>query len=844
MSYFQNFFTGNKEAIEDDDDVSLVEKLFDRVESSTIYEDRRDALLTIKDMAPTMRSHVGSIGLKCFMDVLVQDQESCELIYIVFDIMESVLTVEDSISPKEDDLGDQLAELFVKKPALMEAIMNTTESFDFMVRKSLVQLLIALLRYRASEVQSAIINHHNGIGKIVDLLQDQREVIRNSVVLMLSELSKGNGNVQQLLVYENSFQILFGIIIEEMSESIVIEDCLFVILNLLKRNTGNQRYFRADVNLPNLLNNVITRLFFPEDELEETYNPNFEWPKQRISNIFFSLEVVRALVSSENLYENYNSCQKIFYQNGMLQTLSRVIFSELGAGLETVVQTIVTVGELIKGNFTNQDFFINTHVNQDEVDTSSLAVLMDALTTDKQPFKLRCAALYAFFCYTYDNEIGSNNLVKTLDPQRAANTPEIAGVGNSIIRCLNSTEPFQVWAGSVCLMHLIMANEDVKIVMLNIKQPHKDGKISLLEFVCNLLISQAKRKNQAKVGFLMLISVWITDCPEALNIFMKDPNFVQYITSEFIDTDVGDSETEDVIVRGMLGYVMMVAHANSATEDEKKKIFELINRRLGKSAVAESLENLTHSEYYLRSANKAQFNPKSDSSPFLDYQFCKIYRMNEMSFLKLLKAGNENYDVTNSAQQGAVYGYIELIRKQDEEIGNLKVELLDHKAKLEEITKKYINLEETSVKEITELKKTKEILEVEASEKDAYKSQVEILSTNVSLWQSEVAKYKQWSDQWQTYQLSQLPNPHDTVVQQLNYQVQQLDQQLTAGYQAFEVQSKALNDAVLEIQRKEEEINRLKSKMNNTSDTDSFATKSNFNESLEQDIQKISINGH
>lgn len=58
-----------------------------------------------------------------------------------------------------------------------------------------------------------------GISRLVDLLHEKREVIRNGVVLMLSELSRGKSALQQLLAYENTFQLLFVIINQESFDS-------------------------------------------------------------------------------------------------------------------------------------------------------------------------------------------------------------------------------------------------------------------------------------------------------------------------------------------------------------------------------------------------------------------------------------------------------------------------------------------------------------------------------------------------------------------------------------------------------------------------------------------------
>lgn len=76
-------------------------------------------------------------------------------------------------------------------------------------------------------------------------------------------------------------------------------------------------------------------------------------------------------------------------------------------------------------------------------------------------------------------------------------------------------------------------------------------------------------------------------------------------------------------------------------------------------------------------------------------------------------------------------------------------------------------------------------------------------------WQAEAEKFKQWAEQWQSYQIAQLPNAQDVVVQQLQAQIQQLEQQLQYGWQAFEAQSNSLADAAKRIEEKDDEIRRL-----------------------------------
>jgi len=108
----------------------------------------------------------------------------------------------------------------------------------------------------------------------MDLLTESREVIRNDVgifqtrtagndylaarqltfvfhlsqaLLTLIEITKGNSNIQKIVAFENGFEALFAIMIEEglCEGGVVVEDCLLLLLQLIKNNTSNQQFFKV-----------------------------------------------------------------------------------------------------------------------------------------------------------------------------------------------------------------------------------------------------------------------------------------------------------------------------------------------------------------------------------------------------------------------------------------------------------------------------------------------------------------------------------------------------------------------------------------------------------------------
>ena len=117
----------------------------------------------------------------------------------------------------------------------------------------------------------------------MDVLVDSREVLRNDALILLIQvrpvrpkqfypeysrcvlnyvfqLTKGNANLQKIVAFENAFDKIVDIIeLEGYSDGgIVVEDCLRLMLNLLRNNSSNQTFFRQDERIT--LGHINTRM--------------------------------------------------------------------------------------------------------------------------------------------------------------------------------------------------------------------------------------------------------------------------------------------------------------------------------------------------------------------------------------------------------------------------------------------------------------------------------------------------------------------------------------------------------------------------------------------------------
>ena len=133
----------------------------------------------------------------------------------------------------------------------MSLLLEILEETDFYVRFDTVQLLNTLLA-NTNSLQDCILASPMGISRfdffvilmirLIDLLEDKREIIRNEGLLLLISLTKSNAEIQKIVAFENAFEKLLGIIIEEGAADggIIVQDCLQLIHNLLRYNISNQ----------------------------------------------------------------------------------------------------------------------------------------------------------------------------------------------------------------------------------------------------------------------------------------------------------------------------------------------------------------------------------------------------------------------------------------------------------------------------------------------------------------------------------------------------------------------------------------------------------------------------
>ncbi|KAM9476728.1 general vesicular transport factor p115 isoform 5-T5 [Clarias gariepinus] len=673
MNFFRGVM-GGQSAGAQPSGVETIQKLCDRVASSTLLEDRRDAVRALKSLSKKYRVEVGEQAMEHLVRILQADRSDSEILGYALDTLYNIICNEeeeeqdesedDGQRRQDDDVGIQFAEKLIQDQENVTLLLSLLEEFDFHVRWPGVKLLTALLKCQCAQVQGIVLISPMGVSRLMDLLADSREVIRNDGLLLLQQLTKGNAAIQKIVAFENAFERLLDIITEEGTSDggIVVEDCLLLLLNLLKNNSSNQNFFKEGSFIQRM------KQWFQLGE-----ESGGGWSAQKVTNLHLMLQLVRVMVSPMNSPGATASCQKSMFQCGLLQQLCTILMAT-GVPADILTETINTVSEVIRGSQVNQDYFASVNAPSNPP-RPAIVVLLMSMVNERQPFVLRCAVLYCFQCFLYKNHKGQAEIVSTLLPSTI--DAQSISAGQLLCGGLFSADSLSNWCASVALAHALHDNSNQKEQLLRVQLATSLGKppISLLQ-QCTNILSQGS-KVQTRVGLLMLLCTWISNCPIAVTHFLHNQENVPFLTAQ-ISENLGEDER---LVQGLCALLLGICiyyNDNSLENYTKEKLKQLIEKRIGKENFVEKLSFITKHELYSRAAQKPQPAFSTPEHMLFDHEFTKLVKELEGVITKAVHKSSEEEkkeeEVKKTLEQhdSIVTQYKELIREQDAQITELK----------------------------------------------------------------------------------------------------------------------------------------------------------------------------
>merc|ERR550519_975382 len=649
-------------------------------------------------MSKKFRLEVGAQGLSTLIEVLATDTSDSEIISYVLDTLCNVCSPdvfdEEVIPENREDvtgIGEGFSEMFLKDEEHVGLLLTCLEDFDFKIRRPTIQLIKFLLTNSPREVQQQILNSHVGVSRLMDILGDTREVLRNDGLILLFKLTKGNANLQKIVAFENAFDKLVDIIEAEgySDGGIVVEDCLRLMLNLLRNNPSNQIFFKEG--------SYITRVS-PFLQIGEAAEENQAgWSAQKVSNMLHMLQVIRTLVSPGNPSQVTTACQVACNAANVLSNLTSILLAS-GIPADVLTETINTLAEVIRGDQANQEYFMSV-CGPTTPPRPSIILLLMSMVNEKQPFGLRCSVLYCFQSYLYRNPTGQGSVIASLLPT----TVQSNDITSGQLACggLFASDFVSNWLSSAALAHALLDSDQLKKDICRVQVSAREGgdPVSLLAQIVSIL--QQTQHSVTRLGLLQLICCWVAGSPPAMALLLSTSGLVAFLLTQICS---GEHEEGEKVVRGLCGFLLGLAILyNDGTVEgyTGEDLKALVEKRIGVEVFVDKIGDIQRSEAFNKAVKHPQIQVANMSELMLDHRFCELFRSLDREVTGVVakkQVANGNgveggVEMESEASNIALEQYKQFIREQDQRMKefveantNLNQQLITTRSHLEEMS--------------------------------------------------------------------------------------------------------------------------------------------------------------
>ena len=276
----------------------------------------------------------------------------------------------------------------------------------------------------------------------------------------------------------------------------------------------------------------------------------------------------------------------------------------VGIPADILTETIVTLGETIRGNERNQEVFSRV-MAPSEPPRKALVLLLVSMVNDKQPFELRCAILYCLQCYLHKNSTRQLEVMRTLLPKyvwnskksgkksnelfsNSSDSPEASSENDEVtagqLLCggLFSNDSLSNWLSAVSLCHGMFDQEDLKTDLLKVQVTTAGdarGPVSLLEQILDIL--QSSNQVQTRIGLLILCSTWVHHSGTAVKTSLKTHGVIPFLTGQ-----IGSNEHDEMerLSQGLCAFLLgllIIGNDNSVPNFSQDELMQLIEKRIG-----------------------------------------------------------------------------------------------------------------------------------------------------------------------------------------------------------------------------------------------------------------------
>lgn len=711
--------------------------LSNRLSSATLLEDRRAAILGLRSFAKLYPASVASGALRDLIAGLRRDGEDPDTLKVVLETLLMLFDPDPNSPEASEDIPLWLADELTQRQDNITALLDLLDAGEFYLRLYSLQILSQVCAARPQRTQESMFTAPLGIPRITSVLEDKREAVRNEALLLLVALTPTSAELQKVVAYENAFDRVFALIDGEgglTHGSTIVQDCLSLLSNLLKLNVSNQSYFRemgCVARVAKLLAQVVAE--------EGSADGVSEWIRpQRDINLWGMLTVLQLFLTKGS--QGTTLSQDSFWKSGVLQRVLQIAFHQTFAS-NVRARALETCADIIRGNTALQEQFGDlsvptvrqssplangratpkassaksgtntpTSVEMSNVIESLLDLTLDSSVSSLFDVRLAaCNCVKAFF-ESHDG-IRRHVLRRAMEGHRSGDdaVPNIFTVLLEPPNTRTTSDPYQQWMAAVLLMHLLNNYSENKEAALRVSESENDEDdgyeiVTFVQSITSNVVAgvQHPEDERALIGYLMLLSVWLFEDPNAVNDLLGEGSTVQGLISA-----VKVASPTMPLVAGLCTFLLTIIYEFSTKDSPipRATLHGVLQKGLTREIVIDKLTRLRESPFIRDFEVLPTTSDSGLPDVYFDQTFVEFFKDNFSRFLRAIdrEPGFEVSILMNGVQKGV----------SRELVDSLRAEIEEQKSAIEAAETQVVSLRQKFEQEELEHRRTKESTAVE-----------------------------------------------------------------------------------------------------------------------------------
>ncbi|KAG1704945.1 hypothetical protein DVH05_004971 [Phytophthora capsici] len=193
---------------------------------------------------------LGQAAVPAVLAALVSDPRDTELMEAMLELLQSIVGRSPSAALLLLEQPQQKPSALTVAPWGMQTSLTLLQDPSPWIRGPAIALVRVLQEAQPGAFAKAVLECKEGLRRLLEVVEDRREHIRDAALTVLGQLTGRDKNAQQFLAFEEGFARLFQIMeVEGLAEtgaspaSTVIADCLQIVNNMLRDNLMTQTLF-------------------------------------------------------------------------------------------------------------------------------------------------------------------------------------------------------------------------------------------------------------------------------------------------------------------------------------------------------------------------------------------------------------------------------------------------------------------------------------------------------------------------------------------------------------------------------------------------------------------------